>query len=723
VSRVERTLCVVALLAALLVAAPVAYAQDTPEPTVPSSRFRFWTMGMTPPNPELSFYWTPGDGEGAIVVMHEGVAVDADPVDGVVYTDNLTFASGEEIGTGNRVVYQGSATQIVVTVPNTDVTYHVAVYEYNGSGTGPDGIDYLQTSPATGRSGHNAAHGIDCVQCHFAVGNSHGTFLRTPRDGQQETICLSCHSELGDASAKADVAIHTGPNYSVSVDCGSCHMAHNNFDFTTTDTHSGGSTAGNIEWIRPDTTKYVAGALEPALFQANTGFFAFDDSSEPWNGICQTCHTGTDRHTNDNSQLHAHEVTSPCVNCHEHKTGFSPGDCVGCHSQGQPTSAPTRRQITETTAGAQDGEFASGASGFRSHHVNDGSADQVVTKWDCVVCHAEGNALTGAPDDTYHKKDGVQLKDTDTGAVYSNWADLAAWQRSDFCLSCHDINGATIIQGRTDSDPDATTNPLNPFNDGLTNAHEPAGLDGTPAPHSRGAVVDVDAQFDTANVSHHAALGPAYVSASDCVGAGDPHACCTGSGTGPTCALPFSSGVDNAIQGVRIDLAWDSMLDCEDCHYGTPTTMLSGHGTPNARYMLRDKDGNDTLAVDPNTICYRCHSPADAVSVYPEHDKGAHINDSLNIYGIACLNCHGGGTWGGIHGVNDPVTDDGGAGSFTPNVFTYGAGLDYISNWTSWANRGVSCSSKSGADRINSCDHHSSTTSWSRGETRTYRAP
>jgi hypothetical protein len=138
--------------------------------------------------------------------------------------------------------------------------------------------------------------------------------------------------------------------------------------------------------------------------------------------------------------------------------------------------------------------------------------------------------------------------------------------------------------------------------------------------------------------------------------------------------------------------------------------------------MLRDKDGNDTLAVDPNTICYRCHSPADAVSTYPEHDKSAHINDDLNLFGIACLNCHGGGEWGGIHGVDAPVTDDDGGGSYTPNVFTYGAGLDLMSNWTSWANQGVTCSSKAGADLINSCDHHGST-NWSRNETRTYRAP
>ena len=55
--------------------------------------------------------------------------------------------------------------------------------------------------------------------------------------------------------------------------------------------------------------------------------------------------------------------------------------------------------------------------------MNDGLAggSEIITKWDCVVCHAEGDALTGDTDSNYHQKDGVQLKDTDTGVAYSNW--------------------------------------------------------------------------------------------------------------------------------------------------------------------------------------------------------------------------------------------------------------------------------------------------------------
>jgi nitrate/TMAO reductase-like tetraheme cytochrome c subunit len=377
-----------------------------------------------------------------------------------------------------------------------------------------------------------------------------------------------------------------------------------------------------------------------------------------------------------------------------------------------------------------------------------------------VVCHAEGDAVTGDADGTYHQKDGVQLKDTDSGVAYSDWSGLTAAQRSDFCMSCHDTDGATIITTRTDPDPDATTDALNPFNDGVTNAHEGDAFgrfctdETTPctkngdcsgsdicepaltAPHPRGRcsvtsviacgtgyecptgetceflkVVDVFSQFDTANTSHHAVRGQAYGS-----------------------AAPFGTNVDNAIQGVRTDLAWNSVIDCEDCHYGTATTKLSAHGTANARYMLRDKDGNDTLpaplsAGNNNVNCFRCHistgdpgSYTESLSAFAEHNQGAHIDDTLNLFGISCLNCHGGAEFGAIHGVDGLVTDDEGGGSYEPNVFTWGSSLDLMSNWTSGV--AFTCSARDDKTLLNDCTQHSAK-GGSRAATqdRTYRAP
>jgi hypothetical protein len=226
-------------------------------------------------------------------------------------------------------------------------------------------------------------------------------------------------------------------------------------------------------------------------------------------------------------------------------------------------------------------------------------------------------------------------------------------------------------------------------------------------------VIDVEGQFDTSNVSHHAVLGPAYVYATDCVGAGDPLSCCTGAGTGPTCGLPFGAQVDLAIEGVRTDLDWNSVIDCEDCHIGPPdpkgAVALTGHGTPTARYMLRDNTGGEA-ATDPGTagvVCLNCHDPDGGETLLDDHYVTQHLS-TPNLFGVWCLSCHGGGTWGGIHGVDDPVTDDDGGGSYNPNVFTYGSGLDLINNWDDFTNSGVTCSTPNSNSLLSSCTQHGS---------------
>jgi hypothetical protein len=149
--------------------------------------------------------------------------------------------------------------------------------------------------------------------------------------------------------------------------------------------------------------------------------------------------------------------------------------------------------------------------------------------------------------------------------------------------------------------------------------------------------------------------------------------------------------------------------------------------------MLRDKAGEDTLPApsgtgNQNVNCFRCHistgDPAsydDTLSAYSDHNTGQHIDDTRNLFGISCLNCHGGGEFGAIHGVSGLVTDDDGGGSYNPNVFTWGSALDLMSNWTSPGS--LSCSTRSDFTLLSNCTQHSGTKAWTRGETRTYRAP
>ncbi|QTA78941.1 Immunoglobulin-like fold-containing protein [Desulfonema limicola] len=96
----------------------------------------------------MTVNWTRGDGANRIVLIKSGSAVDSDPVDGTGYIANTILGSGDQIGTGNYVVYSGTGNTVTVTGLTAGTNYHVAVYEFNGSG----GTENYLTSiaPASG---------------------------------------------------------------------------------------------------------------------------------------------------------------------------------------------------------------------------------------------------------------------------------------------------------------------------------------------------------------------------------------------------------------------------------------------------------------------------------------------------------------------------------------------------------------------------------------------
>ncbi|MHC4130130.1 MAG: fibronectin type III domain-containing protein, partial [Planctomycetota bacterium] len=114
-------------------ASGTGYSPDGSFYTDPESQASFVIFRGTALETELTFDWRAGSGDGVVVLMRLGTAVDDDPVDGVEYLDGSNvFAAGSEIGTGNYVVYVGAASAVTVTGLASDLTYHVAVYEYAG---------------------------------------------------------------------------------------------------------------------------------------------------------------------------------------------------------------------------------------------------------------------------------------------------------------------------------------------------------------------------------------------------------------------------------------------------------------------------------------------------------------------------------------------------------------------------------------------------------------
>ena len=275
----------------------------------------------------MTVNWTMGGGDGAIVLMRLGSPVPELPVDGVEHVASSTFGAGELLGTDTYVVYRGPANSVLVIGLSPNTSYYVAVFEYAGSGTGISGINYQQDVPAEGNemtvagsSGHNANYGIQCDQCHALHGGS-----LVPRENEQLAVCAQCHNATGAASSKIDIALHVVDGGTTIIDCGSCHEVHNGYDFNTTNTHSGGVTAPNTSLIRWDVTKYVTGAIEPAVFQVRPDHFVFSAAGDgpPYNGICQACHTATNRHNNTGvGANNNHRRNRDCMDCHPHIDGF-----------------------------------------------------------------------------------------------------------------------------------------------------------------------------------------------------------------------------------------------------------------------------------------------------------------------------------------------------------------------------------------------------------------
>jgi hypothetical protein len=101
-------------------------------------------LGVT--SSQMNVAWTSGNGANRLVIARAGSAPSGNPVDGTAYTADASYAgAGSSLGSG-KVVYIGSGSSFTLTDLDPSTTYHLRVYEYNGSaGT----INYL-TSTAAG---------------------------------------------------------------------------------------------------------------------------------------------------------------------------------------------------------------------------------------------------------------------------------------------------------------------------------------------------------------------------------------------------------------------------------------------------------------------------------------------------------------------------------------------------------------------------------------------
>jgi predicted CxxxxCH...CXXCH cytochrome family protein len=387
---------------------------------------------------------------------------------------------------------------------------------------------------------------------------------------------------------------------------------------------------------------------------------------------CSGCHSAT---------LNASPTTFATIfkdkTMHINGVADAPGaNCLGCHGVSKTKTKPSAGTIRQVVG--VGGDFVR-----LSRHVSNGSATENVTKWDCIVCHREGdmNSATGATDTTLHGNDSgtglVQLRNVDTpttGWAINNKA-MTEVMRTDldtFCLTCHDSNGAAGINvNGTDSGLNLNaTRALTPWNttDNLRN-----GRDGLT---TRTRVIDVKTQFNAGsggagagyngNPSQHAVLGARY-STND---------------ANWTSAAWTSHTLRNGT--VASTVRETGRLHCSDCHL----SETNAHGATNAWFMLLNGTANDYTSDAANqgsgaaapsatiTVCYKCHSSTTYSSSGTTPSRFNHSNDSGHTFdtadapklGTQCLNCHAGDSFGGIHGVSGTYAP---GSAFPPSGTTY----------------------------------------------------
>ncbi|MFD1284667.1 hypothetical protein ACFQ3R_07130, partial [Mesonia ostreae] len=115
-------------------------------PTTPASDLSF--SGIDGNRFRANF--TTGDGAKRIIVAKAGSPVTAVPVDGIDYLAD-DFGEGNEIVPGEFVVYNGSYNYPYIEGLTHSTTYHIKVFEYNGSNFSTEYLtsNYLEGSQST----------------------------------------------------------------------------------------------------------------------------------------------------------------------------------------------------------------------------------------------------------------------------------------------------------------------------------------------------------------------------------------------------------------------------------------------------------------------------------------------------------------------------------------------------------------------------------------------
>jgi trimeric autotransporter adhesin len=379
---------------------------------------------------------------------------------------------------------------------------------------------------------------------------------------------------------------------------------------------------------------------------------------------CATCHpdytVAANRGTHLNGTL---QVTADCITCHAGVVDMTNGE--------------TRRDVVS--------EFK--APNVWSHKR---SGAYTVSKWDCIVCHMEGDKATGDRNGTFHANGVINLRDPDTGnniqsvtftasstapgsyttpatptnvtftrfsrdlsVTLDNDPNAAALQAImvNQCLKCHDSNGASNANAQVPTTVMPNASAAKPFGTTISTTTGysngtlyPGGtLSGVTALSTAGGVTDIKASFATSNSSYHPILGKQNNSYVTGVRAGTPWS-----------GVTKTNGSDNQ---------WGALMSCWDCHAesGTPSTgtgskltkTVTAHGGLTTVRGNPAASGATPTATNGATLCAVCHtryencgSATNTCSTNVSHGSGSAFSNDADsgmqpFLQYGCNRCHG----------------------------------------------------------------------------------
>lgn len=212
------------------------------EPTITTGNISFSNVSLT----SMTVAVVPGNGLYRIVVAKQGGFVNNTPMDSLFYTASNVFGSGDDLGSGNYVVYNGTGNTFNLTGLTPDTKYHFASYEYNGSTFTKN--NYLQISPAIAMQGTlNSEPAVQPSAIVFTnVTDSSMTLSWTNGDGANRIVIART------------AAVNAAPDDAIEYTANSIFAMGDDLGLNNYIVYSGPSNTFDLTGLTPNTTYYFA---------------------------------------------------------------------------------------------------------------------------------------------------------------------------------------------------------------------------------------------------------------------------------------------------------------------------------------------------------------------------------------------------------------------------------------------------------------------------------